>query len=113
MRRHLVAALATLAVVAGIPGTAMAQPADGARIFTERCATCHGASDSRAPALETKRARTPQAVLESLMTGAMRPQGARLSGAERRAVAAFVGGRTIDGDVTGATTGLCPDNRCR
>jgi polyvinyl alcohol dehydrogenase (cytochrome) len=41
------------------------------------------------------------------MTGAMRPQGARLSGAERRAVAEFVTGKTIEGDVSGAQTGRC------
>jgi polyvinyl alcohol dehydrogenase (cytochrome) len=41
------------------------------------------------------------------MTGAMRPQGSRLSGPERRAVAEFVTGRRIGGDVTGAETGRC------
>jgi len=41
------------------------------------------------------------------MTGAMRPQGARLSGPERRAVAEFVTGRTIGIDVTGSAQGKC------
>jgi polyvinyl alcohol dehydrogenase (cytochrome) len=41
------------------------------------------------------------------MTGAMRPQGSRLSGPERRAVAEFVTGKAIGGDVTGAETGRC------
>ena len=39
--------------------------------------------------------------------GAMRPQGARLSGAERRAVAEFITGKSIEGDVSGAQTGRC------
>ena len=41
------------------------------------------------------------------MTGAMRPQGSRLSGLERRAVAEFVTGRRVGGDVTGAEGGRC------
>ena len=53
------------------------------------------------------RARTPQAIIDSLLTGAMRPQGARLSGAERRAVAEFITGKSIEGDVSGAQTGRC------
>ena len=41
------------------------------------------------------------------MTGAMRPQGSRLSGPERRAVAEFVTGKIVGVDVTGAATGRC------
>jgi polyvinyl alcohol dehydrogenase (cytochrome) len=37
----------------------------------------------------------------------MRPQGARLSGAERRAVAEFLTGKSIEGDVAGAGAGRC------
>jgi len=37
----------------------------------------------------------------------MRPQGSRLSGAERRAVAEFITGKAIAGDVSGALTGRC------
>ncbi len=37
----------------------------------------------------------------------MRPQGARLSGAERRAVAEFITGKSIEGDVSGASAGRC------
>ena len=81
---------------------------DGEQVFTERCATCHtGAADSRAPSLDALKARTPQAIVESLVNGAMRAQGSRMSGAERRAVAEFVTGQTVDGDVTGADTGRC------
>jgi polyvinyl alcohol dehydrogenase (cytochrome) len=101
------AALCLLFTVAG--GEAWGQPADGAQIFQRSCATCHnGAPESRAPSLESLRSRTPQAVIESLVTGAMRPQGARMSGAERRAVAEFVTGKAVGGDVRGAETGRCP-----
>ena len=37
----------------------------------------------------------------------MRPQGGRLTGAERRAVAEYLTGRVLGGDVTGATVGRC------
>ena len=81
---------------------------DGEQVFKESCASCHtGAADSRAPSLDALKARTPQAVIESLMSGAMRPQGSRMSGPERRAVAEFVTGKTVGGDVTGADTGRC------
>jgi polyvinyl alcohol dehydrogenase (cytochrome) len=80
----------------------------GEQIFKQSCASCHnGAPDSRAPGLDALKARAPQAVIESLMTGAMRAQGSRLSGPERRAVAEFVTGKTVGGDVRGAETGRC------
>jgi polyvinyl alcohol dehydrogenase (cytochrome) len=84
------------------------QSADGEHVFKQSCASCHnGAPDSRAPSPDALKARTPQAVIESLMTGAMRPQGSRLSGPERRSVAEFVTGKKVGGDVTGAETGKC------
>jgi polyvinyl alcohol dehydrogenase (cytochrome) len=87
---------------------AWAQSADGARVFAANCASCHtGAPESRAPAIDALRERTPQAIMETLLTGAMRPQGSRLTGAERRAVAEFITGRTIEGDVSGARAGRC------
>jgi len=90
------------------PARSLAQSPDGAKVFADRCVSCHtGAADSRAPALETLRARTPEAIIEALVNGAMRPQGSRMSGAERRAVAEFVAGRRMAGDVAGSSTGRC------
>ncbi|HTC38087.1 MAG TPA: PQQ-binding-like beta-propeller repeat protein, partial [Steroidobacteraceae bacterium] len=40
-------------------------------------------------------------------TGAMRVQGATLSGPERRAIAEYLGGTTLAGDPTGASRGRC------
>ena len=100
----LVALLAVL--LAGAP--AFAQAPDGAQVFAASCSNCHnGAADSRAPVLDALRARAPEAIVEALMTGAMRAQGSRLSGPERRAVAEFVTGKPIGGDVTGADKGRC------
>ena len=87
---------------------AFAQAPDGAQIFAASCSTCHnGAADSRAPTIDALRARAPEAIIEALMTGAMRAQGSRLSGPDRRAVAEFVTGKRVGGDVTGADKGRC------
>ena len=97
-----------LALRAGSASPAWSQTPDGGRVFQASCATCHsGAADSRAPGLDSLRVRTPQAIIDSLLTGAMRPQGARLSGPERRAVAEFITGKPVDGDVTGARALQC------
>ena len=88
--------------------SAWAQSPDGAAVFKQSCVSCHnGSAESRAPSPEALRPRAPQAIVESLVTGAMRSQGARLSGAERRAVAEFLTGKPIAGDVRGADTGRC------
>ena len=95
---------AALLAAASVP----AQTPDGAQVFQRSCASCHnGAADSRAPAPAALRARAPQAIIEALMTGAMRPQGSRLSGPERRAVAEFLTGKRVDGNVTGTDRGRC------
>jgi polyvinyl alcohol dehydrogenase (cytochrome) len=98
----------TLLLAPGATRPVWAQAPDGEQLFKQSCVSCHaGAPDSRAPGLDSLKARTPQAVIESLMTGAMRLQGSRLSGPERRAVAEFVTGKKASGDVTGAETGRC------
>ena len=85
-----------------------AQTPDGAAIFARECSSCHtGAPDTRAPAPDVLRRRSPEAILSALTAGGMRPQGGRLTGAERRAVAEYLTGRVLGGDVTGATFGRC------
>ena len=97
-----------LGILLSAASVVAAQSAEGSRVFQASCISCHtGAADSRAPGLDALRARTPQAIVDALMTGAMRPQGARLSGAERRAVAEFITGKSIEGDVSGASSGRC------
>ena len=88
-----------------------AQGPSGEQVFKDRCASCHtGAADSRAPSPEALRSRSPQAIIESLVNGAMRTQGSRLTGAERRMVAEFLTGRPIEGDVNGTMKGRCEGN---
>jgi polyvinyl alcohol dehydrogenase (cytochrome) len=100
------AAIVLGALLAASP--VLAQTPDGSQVFAKNCASCHtGAADSRAPAPDVLRSRAPEAVVDALMTGAMRPQGSRLSGLERRAVAEFLTGKRMGGDVTGAEKGRC------
>jgi polyvinyl alcohol dehydrogenase (cytochrome) len=81
---------------------------DGSAIFLRECASCHnGAADSRAPAREVLAQRSPEAILVALTAGSMRPQGSRISGSERRAVAEFLSGKRLTGDVAGAAIGRC------
>ena len=102
-------AIAFVVVASGSVPPASAQAPDGAQIFQRRCAACHsGATDARAPSPEALRLRAPDAVVESLVNGAMRVQGAQMSGAERRAVAEYATGKAIGGDVTGSGAGRCP-----
>ena len=109
MRRTLRCApiVALLVCIAATP--AGAETPDGAALFQRTCATCHAdtASDSRAPSLSLLQPRTPESIIEALVTGAMRVQGSRLSGAERRALAEYITGKTMTGEVTGAATGRC------
>src|SRR5215831_9236504 len=80
----------------------------GAAIFARDCATCHdGATGSRAPSPDVLKRRSPEAILAALTAGGMRPQGGRLTGAERRAVAEYLSGRAPGGDLTGAAVGRC------
>jgi len=60
-------------ILASTTAAAWAQSEDGARVFAANCASCHtGAPESRAPAIDALRARTPQDIMETLLTGAKR-----------------------------------------
>ena len=106
--------LLLLGVIASLGGfiatPTLAQEANGAAVFEQSCLTCHtGAVDSRAPSPDALGQRSPEAILDALMNGVMRLQGSRLSGAERRAVAEYLTGRTIGGDITGPAASRCTE----
>ncbi|HEX3645610.1 MAG TPA: PQQ-binding-like beta-propeller repeat protein [Vicinamibacterales bacterium] len=103
-------AFASLIALTALAGLAAATPQtrDGAAIFARNCSSCHdGADGSRAPSPDILKRRSPEAILSALTAGGMRPQGGRLSGAERRAVAEYLSGRALGGDITGARVGRC------
>jgi polyvinyl alcohol dehydrogenase (cytochrome) len=98
----------SIALLLGGPWIVAAQTPDGSAIFARNCASCHdGVEGSRAPSPDLLKRRSPEAILAALTAGGMRPQGGRLSGAERRAVAEYLSGRALGGDITGARIGRC------
>lgn len=89
-------------------GPLAAQNLDGAVLFDRECRRCHnGAKDSRAPALDILRRRSPEGILSALTAGSMRPQGGRLNAAERRELAEHITGKPLGGDVTGVGSARC------
>jgi len=94
-------------VVVGTAATASAQQApDGAAAFNRACATCHREGQTTAPTPGVLRQLTPEGILNAITQGRMQVQGAKLSDAERRAVAEFVAGRAL------ATATTAVPNRC-
>jgi len=92
-------------------GMVFAQTPDGAAAFKQHCAICHsGTADSRAPAPESFRGRSPESLVTIMVSGAMRLQSSRVSGAERRAIAEYLTGKKIGYDVAGASAGRCSSN---
>lgn len=69
---------------------ALAQAPNGANVFDNHCATCHAGTDTRVPDVAALRQRTPETIVDALVAGVMRQQGAELTDAERRAVAEFL-----------------------
>ena len=108
-RTAIAAALAAITItitIRTLSGAADAPP-DGAKLFDMHCRLCHDGNDARAPALDALRGRGPQAIVDALTSGSMRYQGLHLNGAERRAIAEFVGGRKLRGARAGAPPGRC------
>jgi polyvinyl alcohol dehydrogenase (cytochrome) len=87
--------MALALLVFAIPAMAAAQQAapNGEAVYKQHCAGCHEGSLPRMPNREALRGMSPEAVDTALSSFSMRRQGAALSPAERRAVAAFVTGR--------------------
>jgi polyvinyl alcohol dehydrogenase (cytochrome) len=85
VRRLLIAGIALLCA-----GPLRAQ--DGAAVYTQRCATCHDSSNAanRAPRRDALAGFSADRIVSALESGAMRQQGEPMSGAERRAVAAYL-----------------------
>src|SRR5512138_1430222 len=82
-------------LVFAIPAMAAAQQTapNGEAVYKQHCAGCHEGSMPRMPNREALKGFSPEAVETALSSFSMRRQGATLSPAERRAVAAFVTGR--------------------
>jgi polyvinyl alcohol dehydrogenase (cytochrome) len=108
MPRSIVCTAAALVsiLVAAVP--ALAQ--DGAASYKQNCAACHDAGVDRAPSREALQAMTAERVLTALESGAMLSMASRTTGAERRAIAQYVTGKTLskkDLDMTPAPQAMC------
>ena len=100
-KRTLCAAFAVMAVLFGL-STAFAQtPApDGGALFKQYCVNCHNGSVDRAPDLTALRLMTAQRILRALEFGSMISMTHGRTGPERRAMAEFASGKSLDVTLT-------------
>ncbi len=66
---------------------------DGAAVYNKACAGCHNQPATHAPPLSVMNQMSPEATLQVLVNGNMKPMAAGLSEAEKRAVTRFVTGK--------------------
>src|SRR5262245_56302134 len=92
MTRHYLLA-ASFVILLVSPGPATAQ--DGAALYRRDCAGCHDMGVDRAPAREALQSMTAERVLTALESGLMLSMASRETGAERRAIAQWVTGKSL------------------
>jgi polyvinyl alcohol dehydrogenase (cytochrome) len=97
-----------LVVLVGCSGRKKnATPPDGARVFAEKCATCHRPdSGSNAPLPDGLRQMSRDSILAALETGKMKWEGKWLSKAQRHAVADYLGSPSLSASYK--ISGSCP-----
>src|SRR5690242_17993519 len=93
MTRHSPLAGASLAILLCSSATIFAQ--DGAALYRRDCAGCHDMGVDRAPAREALQGMTAERVLNARESGPMLSMASRETGAERRAIAQFVTGKSL------------------
>ncbi len=79
--------------------SAAAPPFDGHTLYDQYCSTCHDHPQGRIPARATIAAHSADEALQTLTTGLMRAQAAGLNLNERTALATFVTGKTLSGNL--------------
>ena len=68
---------------------------DGAALYRRDCGTCHDTGVDRAPARDALQTMAAERVLAAMESGPMISMASRDNGAERRAIAQFVTGKTL------------------
>jgi polyvinyl alcohol dehydrogenase (cytochrome) len=107
-RFFIVAAIVSALAVPSVSFAGQAPPAAaGAQLFQNNCATCHGGTDPRIPSMAALRQRTPEQIVDALVTGPMREQGADLTDPQRRAIAEFLTGGTLATKASAPSVGRC------
>ena len=113
------ACVAALFVCIEVPARAQSESplpvAPGQTLFNKNCASCHVGPPraERAPDLKTMMELTPESVLAALTTGNMVEPALGLSDDEKRQIAEYLGGRSLDPKNTGdaaSMTNRCPSN---
>jgi polyvinyl alcohol dehydrogenase (cytochrome) len=101
--RTFIAGLAVLCSLCGSLTTLLAAPpvsapaANGEQLYRHYCAECHSQSRVlRAPQLKILQRMEPQDVLDALEVGKMRFQGIQRTAEERRAIAEFITGKSLE-----------------
>src|SRR5215208_4394955 len=92
MRR---AAIVFAILVSTAPATLLAQDVDAPELYNRYCATCHDAGVNRAPTPEAFRSMPADRVLAAMETGAMITMANNRTAPERRAIAAFLTGKSL------------------
>src|SRR5690349_5729181 len=98
---------------AGPPSSAQnASESMGNMDFLNTCAVCHGRIE-QAPPIETLQKLSPEKLYETMTTGNMKTQAAKLTDAQRVKVAEWVSGRRLGAAVSGdvkTMANACPSN---
>lgn len=79
--------------------SAAAPPFDGHKLYDQYCSVCYDHPQGRIPALATIAAHPADEVLQTLTIGLMRAQAAGLNLNERTALATFVTGKSLSGNL--------------
>ena len=108
-RLRIVAALAG-AIAISAPALAQQTPNPEA-IYRESCAQCHDNPQGRTPSRTALADRTPDAIVAALTSGSMSMQGITLSVAEKRALAEYLSGKSLNG--AASTANACPAKETR
>jgi polyvinyl alcohol dehydrogenase (cytochrome) len=92
LRPAILACVAVLCAAAPL----RAQTDDGATLYKRSCASCHDVGVNRAPLADALRVMSAERVLASMETGTMVTMANNRTAAERRAIAEFVSGKSLD-----------------
>jgi len=77
-------------------GSAALAGEEGKRLYDQHCATCHGGTVAKAPPLSLLQIMAPGSILRAMNGGVMQQQAAPLTEVERRQLAEWLAGRSID-----------------
>lgn len=85
---------------------------DGEALFTQHCLSCHDGGAAKAPHVVILQVMSPESLLETLVSGAMKAQAAHLEQADKVAIAEYLGGRPIREEVA-EVTNFCAEDVAR